>query len=157
MIYKIRRLLKKHRIMKKLSKHIYYSFDLIHAIFHTNFELLCWFVEDGGIDDINWEWTEHHSNAYKIIMSNYKWYKEIYPYHQEKYDYYLDKFYGEENSKMVVTPCEDNKNLSNLTIKHFKYKDKKQLDLPNKIEEWLNDIKTKRLKQIMDIRLYMWT
>jgi hypothetical protein len=88
----IRRRFYKIRLFWKASKAFYAPWECVDMLVTFNFELLCEFYENGGIDTINWDSDDYHKQAKNDMDNLYTYWKKERKEKQEEIDYLLDEW-----------------------------------------------------------------
>lgn len=153
----IRRRFYKIRLFWKASKAFYAPWECQDMLLTFNFELLCDFYENGGIDIIDWESEEFHSNAKKEIDYLYNYWKVERKEKQEENDYLLSEWslhivHWSEPYKELDT----DKDLYAWCSISSKYGDYLH-SLYRKCEEEFEKQEEENLIRLIKIRGFLWT
>ncbi len=147
----------KIKLFWKFSKEFYAPWETIDMLLAVNFEILCDFVENGGIESILWE-EDPWLSARKEIDSLYHWWKIERKERKEEIDYLL-----EESSIHFVSwwdtieeekySKEDYMEFCSVESKYGKYLS----DLYHKCQKDLDIQETENIIRLAKIRNYLWT
>lgn len=150
----VRRRFYKVRLFWKASKAFYAPWECQDMLVAFNFELLCDFYENGGIDSINWEGTEYHLSAKKEMDYLYNYWKVE---RQEKLD--QQEYILEQWSLHHVSwseQCKDDPDLFEYYCSSSKYGDYLHSLYHNLVEEF-NSQEEENLIRLIKIRGFLWT
>jgi hypothetical protein len=121
----------------------YYSFDIMDSIFKINMEMFKDFYENGGLEMVDWEYTEEHRNAKKKMDRIYFWYTKLHPKYIKRHEKLLHYVYRDRGVENINDP-----------INVFK---KPYQDILWRSERIMEKQKFFYLHMLIDIKDYLWT
>lgn len=126
--------------------------DRDHLLCHAMFQVLSDFIEKEKPDEIiDWDSDPEHRHARDKMDELNNWFHNVYL----KFDAWegIELNYSFDDD--VFIPCKDN--LKIYEMKPFTKEQKAKMDLINKRELDMDKELEKRLRELLDIRKYLWT
>jgi hypothetical protein len=149
----IRRRYYKIKLFWKSSKAFYAPWECLDMLVTFNFELLCDFYENGGIDTICWDSDEYHEQAKKDMDYLYNYWKKERQEKQDEIDYLLSEW--SEHNILWSEPYQgdDFYEYKSICSKYGEY----LFDLLKQCEEEFRKKEEESLVCLIKIRNFLWT
>ena len=150
--YLFRRPYYRFRLFKRFMKTDYWgAWELVEPMLEYPFEMLCEFIEHGGIDHIDYESDDGHKHAKAEMDYLYKWYTEYKKERENEIEVVSDTWMEHHVS---FWNCEGQFYVYG--SQHSKY-ESYLFKLMQELEENLEKEKEENLIRLMKIRGYLWT
>jgi hypothetical protein len=116
------------------------------------FQILDDFITKEKIDDIiDWDSDPEHRQARNKMTEIINWWKNIYLKFDEWQGIELDCKFGED----LFTPCKDYPHI--YEMKPWSDADKAKMDIVNARDRGMEEELEKKLRELLDIRKFLWT